>query len=1139
MAKKLIALFVAAMMLVGLVPAAAFARTEQPAPSDTLVWDFESDPEEQGFTMLDADGDGHNWHWLVTESTYEYHHEGTGLMKSESYLSGVALTPDNWLMTPAFTGSSISFWANPRSGTYSAEYLGVYVSTDGGENWGSELFGLTLPEDVTPTEYTVDLGDYAGQEIRVAFRHYDCSDQYALMLDYITVETGSEEPPADPYAIHAIDVSGFIAPVEGMTGAELIAGLTVPEDANYAIASVEAYDNTDGAALEEDTVLIAGHVYQVGCMVEPEGDYYFWDTAELTADGGGTELDETFSGVVSANEAWIVAVEMTCTEAETPVVTLDEALNAPGGELHFETEGDYPWTVVSEDGRDYAKSGNAGVASSASSVTAGVTVEAGDVLSFEFKAWGEGTGGEIGVTTIWDKCIFAVDGETVLMLGAHQNEEWETFEYAFEAAGDHTLTWSYTKDSSVDKPGDCFSVDNVCLTHGEEPEPVIREVWVDGWGTPEEGIAGIDHVFLTVPDGAPYYIIYGGWRDETDQQQMWSEDQVFIAGHEYSEGCQIWAEEGYTFAADCVFHTNDGDDILDAQWCYVDELDDYICYMNSIPVVCEAEGPQPGTISEIHVDGIEFPPLAGQNADDHLDITVQDGEPYTIEYARWFDEDNIAAFHDAFVLGGHYSVNISVGLPDGYVFADEVTVYINGRTDLASEYYFNYGSSYSFYTIPFECVEEAEPEPITSVNVNGFITPVAGETAEEFLSLYLDEGVHYQIAEIEGYDIFGDDLALVTPETVFTPGHSYMVGCTVTADYGWYFADDCELLANGGTELLDPELSGVYAEGIAGVTSILMTCAEDDPFAIREVDINGFDVPEWGANPDYEVEFPEDAHYTLDLILWSGYDGEFNFIDLDPEDVFDDPNMTYYAEIMIVPAEGYTFAEDCVVRINGSEELVDFFFNDVTDLDIATVNFTVTEPGEPELIPIHEVWVDGWGTPEEGAAGIDHVFLTVSDDAPYYIIYGGWRDETDQQQMWSEEHVFIAGHEYSEGCQIWAEEGYCFAEDCVFHTNDGDDILDAEWCYVDELDNYICYMNSIPVVCEEAAGGLLGDVDGNGTVNVADAILMLRYSMGLIEFDEGMLARGDVYGDGSYNVPAAILIMRHAMGLIDHFPAEE
>ena len=45
--------------------------------------------------------------------------------------------------------------------------------------------------------------------------------------------------------------------------------------------------------------------------------------------------------------------------------------------------------------------------------------------------------------------------------------------------------------------------------------------------------------------------------------------------------------------------------------------------------------------------------------------------------------------------------------------------------------------------------------------------------------------------------------------------------------------------------------------------------------------------------------------------------------------------------------------------------------------------------------------------------------------------------------------------------------------------------------------------------------------------------------MGLIEFDEGMLARGDVYGDGSYNVPAAILIMRHAMGLIDHFPAEE
>ncbi|MBQ7060701.1 MAG: hypothetical protein IJM85_02845, partial [Clostridia bacterium] len=130
--------------------------------------------------------------------------------------------------------------------------------------------------------------------------------------------------------------------------------------------------------------------------------------------------------------------------------TVDEALNVPGGTLVFTNDATYPWVV---DG-DAAKSGNAGIASSTSTISTTVTAVEGDVLQFDFKAWGEGSG------TFWDHCDCYVDSTRVLYYGAHDNSEWETLSVELEA-GEHTVTWSYTKDSSVNPTGDYFMVDNV------------------------------------------------------------------------------------------------------------------------------------------------------------------------------------------------------------------------------------------------------------------------------------------------------------------------------------------------------------------------------------------------------------------------------------------------------------------------------------------------------------------------------------------------------------------------------------------------------------------------------------------------------------------------------------------------------
>ena len=141
------------------------------------------------------------------------------------------------------------------------------------------------------------------------------------------------------------------------------------------------------------------------------------------------------------------------------IVTLDDALNVEGGTIHFECSGDYPWQVAWESGNPYAISGNKGVANTTSTLTATVTVAEDTPFSFAYKAWGETSSNG---ATIYDKCEFAIDGGVHLIAGPINNTEWRTYEDILPA-GTHTVTWTYTKDSSVNPEGDYFAIDNVRL----------------------------------------------------------------------------------------------------------------------------------------------------------------------------------------------------------------------------------------------------------------------------------------------------------------------------------------------------------------------------------------------------------------------------------------------------------------------------------------------------------------------------------------------------------------------------------------------------------------------------------------------------------------------------------------------------
>ena len=125
--------------------------------------------------------------------------------------------------------------------------------------------------------------------------------------------------------------------------------------------------------------------------------------------------------------------------------------------VSWSTSSDYPWQVVSSQydyNGNYLCSGNSGVHNSNSSISTTVVYPADGNIGFHAICMGEGT-----YTYYWDHCDFYIDGIRQFYAGANI-VGWNYYTFPV-SAGEHTFTWSYSKDSSVHPTGDFFGIDNV------------------------------------------------------------------------------------------------------------------------------------------------------------------------------------------------------------------------------------------------------------------------------------------------------------------------------------------------------------------------------------------------------------------------------------------------------------------------------------------------------------------------------------------------------------------------------------------------------------------------------------------------------------------------------------------------------
>ena len=169
---------------------------------------YETGDCPDGWTLIDADGDGNNWYvWNLTLD------DGSTQVtfSSNSYINYVgALTPDNWAITPqSKLGAQVQFDAWGQDPSYPAEIFRVYVSTSGTDQADFVPISEDMTATGTQTTYNFDIpAELVGQMGYIAIRHYNVTDQYILNVTNFYMAGEQDDAPAGEW----IEVNNVTSP---------------------------------------------------------------------------------------------------------------------------------------------------------------------------------------------------------------------------------------------------------------------------------------------------------------------------------------------------------------------------------------------------------------------------------------------------------------------------------------------------------------------------------------------------------------------------------------------------------------------------------------------------------------------------------------------------------------------------------------------------------------------------------------------------------------------------------------------------------------------------------------------------------------------------------------------------------------
>ena len=277
--------------------------------SDGYSFDFEADYSAgrlQNWTTIDADGDGNDWK-LFAETGYG-HHSTDGVVVSYSYdnINQSALSPDNYLVSPQLSitngNKSLTFYARAMDEAYPSDHFGVAVSTTVNnqpsafamvQEWtmtaksaGCEVRGMRSADRVGNWHhFTVDLSDYVGQDIYLAIRHFNSTDNFCLCVDDVVLAG------QDLDALASCNI--------------LLDGQTVAQNQH----GIHYLLNTDGFADGSTHTTAVQAVYQSGAMMQNEQTWTY-----RTSD----HFQGSPNGLHAESDGSIVQLSWTLPEMDVP-----------------------------------------------------------------------------------------------------------------------------------------------------------------------------------------------------------------------------------------------------------------------------------------------------------------------------------------------------------------------------------------------------------------------------------------------------------------------------------------------------------------------------------------------------------------------------------------------------------------------------------------------------------------------------------------------------------------------------------------------------------------------------------------------------------------------------------------------------
>ena len=165
------------------------------AYSQTTVFqeNFEDPAQRALWTISELDGDNDTWEFLDATVNEVDSFQGYFAASFSWYFE--AFTPDNILTSPAVTlpeGTlNLSFKAAAGDEDLFQEHYAVYVIPAAATFTGTEapVFEETFDAGYLAAAkvINVDISAFAGQEVKIVFRHYNCTDIFYMGIDDVVI----------------------------------------------------------------------------------------------------------------------------------------------------------------------------------------------------------------------------------------------------------------------------------------------------------------------------------------------------------------------------------------------------------------------------------------------------------------------------------------------------------------------------------------------------------------------------------------------------------------------------------------------------------------------------------------------------------------------------------------------------------------------------------------------------------------------------------------------------------------------------------------------------------------------------------------------------------------------------------------